>query len=111
MTEHSFFQGLVEGMSIDLSALPWRQSREAWTKASDYTATHALAEAAVVHGVQWLRYESVRAPGHLCAVALVPQCLREPSGGLDGTLQTWHCKATRHRVMLMRGAQRWAWDF
>ncbi|HSX92518.1 MAG TPA: RES family NAD+ phosphorylase [Hydrogenophaga sp.] len=111
LTEHSFFQGLLEGLSIDLSALPWRQAREAWTKDSDYAATHALAEAAQAMGVQWLRYESVRAPGQLCAVALVPQCLSEPPGGLDGTLQTWHCKATRHRVMLMRGAQRWAWDF
>ena len=111
LTEHSFFQGLIDGPSIDLSAPPWQQAHEAWTQDSDYSATHALATAAQARGVQWLRYESVRAPGHFCAVALVPQCLREPPGGLDGTRQTWHCKATRRRVMLTRGRERWVWDF
>lgn len=111
LTEHSFFQGQIEGPSIDLSAPPWHQARADWTQDSDYSATHAVATAAQARGLPWLRYESVRAPGQFCAVALLPQCLREPPGGLDSTLQTWHCKATRQRVMLTRGRERWAWDF
>ena len=32
-------------------------------------------------------------------------------GGLDKTLQTWHCKATRASVMFTRGRERYEWTF
>lgn len=111
LTEHTFFQGVLEGVSIDLSAEPWVQAQAQWTHHSDYSQPHAVARAAQARGVMWLRYESVRAPGQLCAVAFVPQCLSEPAGGLDGTKQTWHCKATRERVMLTRGRESYVWAY
>lgn len=111
LTEHSFFQGALRGPAIDLSLPPWQQAEALWMHPTDYSATHAVATAALSHGVQWLRYASARAPGHHCAVALLPTCLSEPEGGLDRTQQTWHCKATAQRVMFTRGQQRWSWDF
>ena len=62
-------------------------------------------------GVQWLAYESARASGQRCAVVFDPDCLAEPAGGLDHTLQTWHCKATRASVMFTRGRERHEWHF
>lgn len=111
LTEHTFFQGALQGVSIDLSAEPWLKAQAQWTHDSDYSQPHAVARAALARGALWLRYESVRAPGQHCAVAFVPQCLSEPPGGLDGTKQTWHCKATRQRVMLTRGRERYVWDY
>lgn len=111
LTEHTFFQGVLQGPAIDLSQPPWQAAHAQWTHPDDYGATHAVARAAPAHGVQWIRYSSARAPDQHCAVALVPDCLSEPVGGLDRTQQTWHCKATAQRVMLTRGRERWAWDF
>ncbi|MFT3813656.1 MAG: RES family NAD+ phosphorylase [Acidovorax sp.] len=111
LTEHTFFQAVVDGRAIDLLAPPWSTARALWTHGSDYTATHAVAAAAQEQGVQWLAYESVRAPGLRCAVAFDPDCLGEPPGGLDKTMQTWHCKATRSGVMFTRGPERYQWTF
>jgi hypothetical protein len=44
-------------------------------------------------------------------VVFDPACLAEPAGGLDKTLQTWHCKATRASVMFTRGRERYEWTF
>lgn len=41
----------------------------------------------------------------------VPQRLSEPAVGRDRTEQTWHCKATRERVMLMRGRESYVWAY
>lgn len=111
LTEHTFFQVAISGASVDLMAEPWVQARSAWTHTSDYTATHAFAAAAPTHGVQWVAYESARAPGQRCAVVLDPRSLSEPASGLDATLQTWHCKATRASVMFTRGRERYVWGF
>jgi hypothetical protein len=113
LTEHSFFQAEVQGAAIDLTAQPWVQARAQWTHGSDYTETQAVAAAAQAQGALWLRYESVRAPGQWCAVVFDPQALSEPRpGGLDRSMQRWHCKTTRERVMFSCGrTQRYAWDF
>ena len=111
LTEHTFFQASVQGMSIDLMAEPWVQASALWTHGSDYTGTHAVAAAAQAQAVQWLRYASVRAPGEPCAVVFDPDCLAEPPAGLNHTMQTWYCKATRASVMFNNGLESFLWGF
>ena len=111
LTEHSFFQGAIAGRALDLMRPPWNQVRSLWTHDDDYSATHRVAAAAQQRGAQWLAYESAREPGACCAVVFDPDCLEEPSGGLDKTLQTWHCKATRHSVMFTRRSERYQWIY
>ena len=111
LTEHSIFQGVLEGSAIDLTVPPWVQARAQWTHGGDYGPTQAVAAAAQLRDVQWLRYESVRAPGEHCAVAFDVNALREPQPSLDHTIQRWVCKATRSSVMFTRGRERYAWDF
>ena len=109
LTEHTFFQAMVQGVAIDLLKVPWVAARDAWTHGSDYTATQALADAAREKSVQWICYESVRAPGHRCAAVLDVDALEMVAHGT--TQQTWHCKATRASVMMVRGADRHEWRF
>ena len=111
LTEHTLFQADVRGLSIDLMVAPWNQRRDLWTHGSDYKATQSLAAQAQEREVQWLLYESVRAPGEPCAVAFEADALFEPPQGIDATRQSWHCKATRKKVMLTGGAGRFEWDF
>lgn len=109
MTAHTFFQAAIDGAAIDLMAAPWAAARAAWTHGSDYTHTQAVAEASVAHGGQWICYESVRAPGHRCAAVLDVQALDIVANG--STQQTWHCKANRQAVMLVREQERHVWHF
>jgi RES domain len=112
LTEHTFFQAQIHGRALDLMAEPWVACRSLWVDPQRYETTHAVARAAQERALQWLAYESARAPGERCAVVFDPQALSEPPGGLDRTRQTWHCKATRSRVMFTRGTQqRWVWDY
>lgn len=111
LTEHTFFQGAISGAAIDLMSTPWDAMRDHWTHGSDYSTTHALSAEAQRRGVQWLQYESVRAPGRCCVVAFDPDSLFEPTDGLENSKQTWHCKATRSHVMFTRGQQRLGWAF
>lgn len=111
LTDHTLFQAEVRGPSLDLMVWPWNQARPQWTHGSDYSSTQALAAEAQRRGVMWLQYESVRAPGEACAVAFVQEALFEPTQGLDATRQAWHCKATRHSVMLVGAAGRFEWEF
>lgn len=111
LTDHSFFQAKIRGRSIDLMVEPWVQARAAWTHGSDYSANHAVAAAAQERGVQWLRYESVRAPGERCAVVFDPDGLSEPAGSLERTMQRWICKASRTSVMFMGGGKSFVWGF
>lgn len=109
LTEHTFFQAKVEGTAIDLISPPWNAAKPAWTHGSDYSATHAVAEAARDRGVQWICYESVRAPGHRCAAVLDVESLEMVANGT--TQQTWHCKATRESVMMVHETDRHVWVF
>ncbi len=111
LTEHTFFQAAIAGPAIDLMAPPWNAERSTWTHSSHYTATQALAQAAAPRGVHWLAYESARAPGGRCAVALTPNCLSEPPGGLERSMLTWHCKATKGAVLFTRRRERYGWEF
>lgn len=109
LTEHTFFQAKVEGRAIDLTSAPWVAATEAWTHGSDYTATQAVADAARDKGVQWICYESVRAPTAPCAAVLDVEALEMVDQGK--TQQTWHCKATRASVMMVHGTDRYVWSF
>ena len=111
LTEHTFFQAAIAGPAIDLMAPPWNAERFTWTHGSNYTATRALAQAATPRGVHWLAYESACAPGGRCAVALTPDCLSEPPDGLERSMLTWHCKATKGAVLFTRGRERYGWAF
>lgn len=109
LTEHTFFQARIDGTAIDLTSPPWLSARAAWTHGSDYRNTQAVADAARERKVQWICFESARAPGHRCAAVLALAALGMPAQG--NCAQTWHCKTTRASVMLVRGSQRLAWSF
>lgn len=111
LTEHTFFQGQVSGRAMDLMTPPWSQCRSLWTDGQSYAHTHALADVAQKVGLQWLAYESVRAPTFQCVVVFDPEALAEPPGGLDRTMQTWRCKASAQRVWMSRGRESYMWDF
>jgi hypothetical protein len=112
LTEHTFFQAQIHGRALDLMAEPWVACRALWVDPQHYESTQAVARSAQERALQWLAYESARAPGQRCAVVFDANALSEPPGGLDRTRQTWHCKATRSRVMFTRGKeQRWVWDY
>jgi RES domain len=107
-TEHSFFQARVEGLAIDLVAPPWDSLAALWTQDRDYTATHALGDAARNAGLHWLRYASVREPGGHCGAVFSVQALALHAPHWP---QTWHCKTTAHSVWLLREDERYAWAF
>jgi len=109
LTAHTFFQGAVDGVAIDLTMPPWVAAREAWTRDQDYTHTHAVAEAAGGHHVQWICYESVRAPGYRCAAVLDVEAVDLVANGT--TQQTWQCKANRETVMMLHDQDRYSWTF
>ena len=109
LTEHTFFQANIAGLALDLMSEPWVGARPLWTHGSDYTHTQAVAEAARTHEVQWIAYESVRAPGHRCAAVLDVDALEIKNQGMNQ--QTWHCKANRESVMLVHGQDRFVWQF
>ncbi len=111
LTEHTFFQASVAGRALDLTTEPWLRLRSMWTQTNDYSATQTLAAQAQARGLQWLRYESVREPGHQCAVVMDAASLSEPPGGLDASMQTWRCKATRESVLFTSGRVSYVWGF
>ncbi len=109
LTEHTFFQAKVRGRAINLMKSPWVEARSHWTHGSDYSATQALAESARDHAVQWVCYESARAPGHRCAAVLDVEALEMVAQGT--VQQTWHCKASRRSVMLVHETDTYVWSF
>ena len=108
LTEHTFFQAEVKGKAVDLMSSPWVEARASWTHGSDYAQTHAVADAAKDVGVQWICYESVRAPGKRCAAVLNVEALEMLAGTAQ---QTWHCKATRETVTMVHQTKRYDWAF
>lgn len=97
--QHSVFQFDVQGQGINLMAAPWDSLRDTWRHGSDYSATHALAAAAVDAGVQWIQYESVRAPSSHLAVVFTPDALHGSTAAINASLQEWVCKASMDRVV------------
>jgi RES domain len=108
LTQHTLFQATVQGEAIDLTAKPWTQAHTVWAHPSDYTGSHALGSLIRDQDtVQWIRYESVRAPGHLCAAVFNPHALR--MNDLRESEQRWFCKTTAQRVLMSDGTQSFEW--
>ena len=103
VSEHTFFQSRVEGRALDLTAAPWNALEQAWTDPADYRECHRLAAAARAASVQWLRYTSVRHPAGACGAVVDPLALSLPTPLLQ---QTWVCKASSSRVLMVHDDQR-----
>lgn len=99
VTDHSFFRVDVAGRGIDLMRPPWSEHRDIWRHPTDYTATQALAGAAEADQIQWMQYESVRAPHAALAVVFTPSALRGTTQEVNATLQEWTCKTNLDRVV------------
>ncbi len=102
VTEHTFYQASVSGRSIDLMGPPWVEFAHLWKHPSDYSATHKLAEAAANAAIQWIQYESARAPCCALAAVLTPDALIADDAALERSRQEWICKATHDAVMMKR---------
>ena len=111
LTELTFYQASVRGRAINLMAAPWADLSPLWKHSADYSATHQLAEAAMAASIDWIQYESVRAPSCALAVALTAQALFADHAALEQSRQEWICKATRDQVMMIskRGDERFEW--
>ena len=101
VTDHSFFQIDVAGRGIDLTTQPWSEHRKVWRNPTDYTATQALAEAAEAEHIEWMQYESVRAPQAALAVVFTPNALHGTTQEVNASLQEWTCKTNRDRVVFV----------
>ena len=108
LTVHTLFQAQAGGEAIDLMRAPWSSARDAWTQPSDYQATQAIAQEAAHRNIQWIGYESVRAPGARCAAVLDVNALSMVPGSSP---QTWHCKTSSRSVMFLHGDERYFWTF
>lgn len=94
---------------LNLMAPPLDRDRRAWTNPNDYSATHALADAAREAKVDAIRYESVRDPEPACAnlALLTPRAFAHPA---PLTQETWLLYIARTEVSCTRagdGDQRW----
>ena len=105
VTEHSMYEASVDGVAIDLLSAPWNQAQALWKHPSDYSETQRLG--GVVRNskkARWIRYESVRAPGHLCAAVFDPHALGMKTQ--DGRYEQWHCHTSKDRVTMSNGVTR-----
>lgn len=99
VTEHSFFQIDVHGQGINLMEPPWTALRDLWRHGHDYGHTQALAKVAEDSGIQWIQYESVRAPHSPLAVVFTPDALHGATAKVNSTLREWTCKTNLDRVV------------
>lgn len=104
-TEHSIYEAVASGQAIDLLSHPWCQAEAHWKHPSDYAETQKLGALVRNSGnVAWIRYASVRAPGHTCAAVFNPQSLAMVS--TDGRYEQWHCHTTHDKVTFSNGRVR-----
>ena len=101
-TELSMYEAVVAGCAIDLLSPPWNQAQAHWMHHSDYTESQRLGQLVrKTANVAWIRYASVRAPGHTCAAVFDPRSLTMVSA--DGRYEQWHCHTTHDKVTLSNG--------
>jgi RES domain len=105
LTTHTLFAANVAGVAIDLSGPPWSRARARWT-ADDYAACQELAHECRERDVAWIRYESVRHVGGFCSAAFTPSVLTFRGG----SEQTWQCKTTPARVLMVHDDESFAFD-
>ncbi|HYF17929.1 MAG TPA: RES family NAD+ phosphorylase [Ramlibacter sp.] len=102
VTEHTFFLARFDGVELDLTQPPWAARRDLWRHPHDYGSCHELAATLRREHPQVgaIRYESARRKGGLCGVVFQPEALRLPAPHRQ---ETWVCKTTARRVLLMHG--------
>jgi hypothetical protein len=105
VTEHTFFLATFSGRELDLTVAPWVENRPAWRHSHDYVACQALARAVRRQppAAAAIRYESARQETGYCEVVFEPACLRLERPDAQ---QTWVCKTTSERVLLVHGPDR-----
>ena len=98
-TEHTFFEAMVRGRCVDLTATPWKSAAHAWRHKTDYSACQDLADEARKRALAWVRYAAVRVPEGVGGAVLRADSLSlaEPLGQ-----QTWACKTTAAGAYLQR---------
>lgn len=103
VNHYTLYQANVQGQAVDLMSKPWLKFAHLWKDPVDYRATQELAALAIQAGVQWIRYESVRAPtkSRLAAV-LTPDALSATARAIEKSKQEWICSATRDTVLMRR---------
>lgn len=99
-TELTFYVCAVDGLAINLMQPPWAGLSHLWRHPHDYSATHQVADAAADAGIEWIQYESVRAPSHAMAAVLTPHALRSSSRQVENSRQEWFCQTTAEKVLL-----------
>jgi RES domain len=104
-TEHSMYQAEVSGVAIDLLSPPWVQAESLWMHTSRYNDTQELGSLARQAGhVAWIRYKSVRAPGHTCGAVFNPNALRMVTPEMQ--YEHWYCRASKDRITFSNGRKR-----
>lgn len=112
VTDLTFFQASVRGRAINLMSEPWTEFAPLWKHHADYTSTHELASIALAtEQVDWIQYESVRAPQCALAAALTPDALHADTSQIERSTQEWVCKTTRDLVQMIQkgGPGRFEW--
>jgi hypothetical protein len=106
VTEHTFFRATFSGREIDLTVPPWDSSRASWRDPDSYGACQTLARAVrrtKPPAAGSIRYESARRESGFCQVVFDPACLHIDH---PDEQQTWVCKTTRQKVLLVHGQDR-----
>jgi hypothetical protein len=104
-TEHSMYEAMVTGLSIDLLSPPWSRAEACWKDPGNYSEAQRLGKLLRDSGhVAWIRYASVRASGHTCAAVFDPRSLSMVTP--DGQFEQWHCHTTYDRVTFSNGRLR-----
>jgi hypothetical protein len=106
VTEHTFFLATFQGRELDLTAPPWNEGRATWRHPQDYGPCQGLSRAVRRRqppAASAIRYESARREAGLCEVVFDPACLRIDHPDAQ---QTWICKTTSQRVLLVHGRDR-----
>jgi hypothetical protein len=112
--ELTFFQAIFKGVELDITQSPWIKLRSDWRDPNNYATCHALADAVRAQGltgslrIQGIRYESARLEHGVCMAVFDPHAL---SLITPEVLQTWTCKVTKDRVLLVHDGSRFQFDF
>ena len=96
-------------MAVDLTTPPLVRDRKLWTDPNDYSPCQELADHAREAGINVIRYESVRDPGHQANIALLSPAALDANA--PSTYQTWRMLLRRDRVDAVREMPRTALSF
>ena len=95
--------------ALDLTLLPLVRDRAVWIHATDYAPCQSLADHAREAGVEAIRYESVRDPGHRANLALLSPAAFAATD--PAARETWWVMLRRDRVEALREMPRTTLSF